>query len=327
MSMVECGSWRSRTSIASHARSSCRTRTSEYFTSAPEGVTILPRRSRWKSSIGANARLPYFDVIFERLEHGDLEFCQVFGRHVHWGFWEDPTAADGSVEDFARAAERLCRRLLGAAGVHDGQDILDAGCGLGGTLATVNETLGSVRLQGINIDERQVDRARATVRPRAGNEIGFVHGDACHLPFDDESFDRVLAVECIFNFPSRARFLREAWRVLRPGGRLTISDFLPADPIPKVMNRSAWKSVQRVSRSYGLTTRPHTLDEYRSLARETGFEVAVVDDISEGLAPGFKVVRRLMASAGCDEFAWSTEMLEAENAAKAMRYTIMALDK
>src|SRR5438034_5931485 len=43
--------------------------------------------------------------------------------------------------------------------------------------------------------------------------------DACALPFPDASFDRVLAVECIFHFPSRLRFLKEAARVLKPGGR------------------------------------------------------------------------------------------------------------
>jgi ubiquinone/menaquinone biosynthesis C-methylase UbiE len=49
-------------------------------------------------------------------------------------------------------------------------------------------------------------RAAAVVLPRPGNAVHFVHGDACRLPFASAVFDRVLAVECIFHFPSRRQF-------------------------------------------------------------------------------------------------------------------------
>ena len=95
------------------------------------------------------------------------------------------------------------------------------------TLANLNETLAAVSLHGINnIDERQAARAAAVVLPRPGNAVHFVHGDACRLPFASAAFDRVLAVECIFHFPSRRQFFGEARRVLRRGGKLALSDFI-----------------------------------------------------------------------------------------------------
>jgi SAM-dependent methyltransferase len=140
--------------------------------------------------IGPIRRLPYVDLILDRLQNKDGDLALAFGRHVHWGFWDDPKRADGSIADFTVASERLCSRLLGAGCVAHGHDVLDAGCGFGGTLATLNETLAPIRLHGINIDERQVARAVATVPPSPGNTIDFVHGDACRLPFADRSFDR-----------------------------------------------------------------------------------------------------------------------------------------
>ncbi len=82
-------------------------------------------------------------------------------------------------------------------------------------------------LTGLNIDARQLAAAEAQTKPANGNKIGWVEADACRLPFEDNSFDRVLAVECIFHFPSREKFLAEAARVLKPGGYLAVSDFVP----------------------------------------------------------------------------------------------------
>jgi acyl transferase domain-containing protein/NADPH:quinone reductase-like Zn-dependent oxidoreductase/SAM-dependent methyltransferase/acyl carrier protein len=263
-------------------------------------------------------RLPYFDMIFQRLREADEDFALAFGRHVHWGFWEDPAQADGSVADFARASERLCQRLLASAALGDGQDILDAGCGFGGTLATINEQFAQVRLTGINIDERQLDRARTLLKIRPGNTLAWVHGDACALRFPDASFDRVLAVECIFHFPSRRRFFREARRVLRRGGCLTLSDLVLAKPTaPEV----AAEVVEPLVRIYGPSSY-QTIEEYEQLARATGFRLTSIDDLSAGLLPSFPVARRLLGRVSAAA-AWATAMSEAKLAAAITRYVIL----
>ena len=149
-----------------------------------------------------NINLPYFDLLLEEFGKENPEALEAFGRHVHWGYWDYPAAADGSISDFALAAERLCRRVCDAGKVGNGQRILDCGCGFGGTIASLNERFSDLQLVGLNIDDRQLDRAREQVQPQNNNQIEFIQGNACELPFEDNSFDVVLAVECIFHFPS-----------------------------------------------------------------------------------------------------------------------------
>src|SRR6184192_2318285 len=89
---------------------------------------------------------PYFDVLFHRLAGNDPSTTTAFGRHVHWGYWGDPGKADGSAEDYAKAAERLCGVVCAAAGVRDGLRVLDVGCGFGGTLASLNDRFSNLEL-------------------------------------------------------------------------------------------------------------------------------------------------------------------------------------
>ena len=78
-----------------------------------------------------------------------------------------------------------------------------------------------------------------------------VNGDATRLPFAPASFDGVISVEAAFHFPSRARFFAEAYRVLRPGGVLTMSDI----PIRR-MPRTPAEIVAGVDSAAGVGPRP-----------------------------------------------------------------------
>ena len=86
-------------------------------------------------------RLPYIDLLLRELQGGAPEALALLGRHIHLGYWADPAQADGSFKDFAAAAERLSWMVCEAGGVQNGQRILDVGCGIGGTVASLNERL------------------------------------------------------------------------------------------------------------------------------------------------------------------------------------------
>ncbi|ADO67835.1 class I SAM-dependent methyltransferase [Stigmatella aurantiaca] len=237
---------------------------------------------------------PYARVILEHLRGGDFDLSQLFGRHIHWGWWERAQDGDGTLPDFEAAAERMCHRLFEAGGLRDGMSVLDAGCGFGGTTAALDARFQGVSLTGLNIDARQLERAREQVRPSPGNTVAFVEGDACAMPFPDASFDAVLAVECIFHFPDRQRFFEEARRVLRPGGRLVVSDFVPRRAFAPVLGAQDLLFGAYQRRISGFVDIRYPLERYRALAQRTGFTPLAERDITANTLPTYTVVRRLM---------------------------------
>ncbi len=236
----------------------------------------------------------YVDSALQHMEgRGDEEGAPPpFWRHFHWGLFPDPTVADDSPERYFAAAEAMTERVVTAAGVADDRDVLDVGCGFGGTLDHVRARNPGCRLTGVNVDERQLQWAR---RLLADDTIAFVTADGCRLPVATASVDHVLAVECIFHFPSRKAFFQEVARVLRPGGTLALSDFVMA---PGALGAVATAMASAVSNEdwYGHMAKPLTSDGYARLARRTGLAPAEDADVNDRTLPTYPALRALAAA-------------------------------
>jgi SAM-dependent methyltransferase len=270
-------------------------------------------------------QLPYFDQIIDKLDNEpDSTVALAFRRHYHWGYFDTPEAADDSLDRYLVAAEAMTERVCDAAGVADGQRILDVGCGFGGTLDHLNHRLSDCELVGLNIDGRQLRKARLLVEPRSANKVSFVEADACRLPFPTASFDVVLAVECIFHFASRKQFFREARRVVTPGGSLALSDFvLQGDSIAEA---GEWMTSgdQAESAFYGSNSRPLTSGGYQRIGAGSGFERLTDDDVTANTLPTYPSMRRLYRESNIADGEAATDYLEESARQGVVGYHILS---
>ena len=142
-------------------------------------------------------------------------FLMVAPAWLNLGLWEGP-GSEGE-------AEQACRRLVTtlASALPAGGVIVDVGNGLGTQDQLIAETIRPRRLVAVNITGSQLVAGRDRLRQAAASPVV---GDAVRLPFASRSADGIISVEAAFHFRSRRAFFDECYRVLRPGGVLSVSD-------------------------------------------------------------------------------------------------------
>lgn len=208
-------------------------------------------------------------------------YREFLGAHWHTGYYLAPGPL-GPQDQL-----RMERLVAASAAVDQDCAVLDVGCGIGGAACHLARVTGA-RIRGLTPNPAQLALARtAAQRQSLAPRLAFDLGEASRLPYPDASFDVVLFFESACHFADRARFFAEAWRVLKPGGRLAGEDWLACDRLPPSV-REPWCA--RVCRTWAIPALG-TVSDYAALMADAGFELALARDMREemDLLRGFLV--------------------------------------
>jgi tocopherol O-methyltransferase len=143
---------------------------------------------------------------------------------MHFGYWDD------KVNNFHQSLQRMNEVIMEKVGIKSSDRVLDAGCGVGGTSIFIAKATGA-DVTGITISERQVSQAyEYAAKNGASNLVTFLPRDYMNTQFEDGTFDVVVGCESICYADDKEAFVKEAYRILKPGGRLIVADGFATSP-------------------------------------------------------------------------------------------------
>ncbi|HEY5713082.1 MAG TPA: class I SAM-dependent methyltransferase [Allosphingosinicella sp.] len=225
----------------------------------------------------------------------DETYRRIWGEHVHHGYWRTGGESD------REATEALVELVAERLDLRPGLAVVDIGCGYGAS-AEYLALHYRVEVTGFTISAAQARIAEARM-PAAGNFTAF-HRDWLDNGLADASMDRAFAIESSEHMVDKARFFAEAFRVLRPGGRLVVCAWLSAPDPGRLAIRHLLEPICREGRLPGMGSRA----DYEALAGEAGFTLTAYDDISREVRRTWsicagRVMRRLATDRAFRHFA------------------------
>ena len=168
-----------------------------------------------------------------------------------------------------------CGNPVALASLREGETILDLGSGAGFDCFLAAEKVGkNGRIIGIDMTPEMIEKARENAKKGKYENVEFRLGEIENLPVADNSVDAIIS-NCVINLaPDKRRVFMEAFRVLKPGGRVMISDIVLLKELPDFIKNSIEAYIGCVS---GAIMR----DEYIEAIKAAGFqEVRIIDETS-----------------------------------------------
>ncbi len=212
----------------------------------------------------------YYDTTEVHYERGwDLRHSLA----MHYGYWDEKATT------FRASLRRMNEALATFGELTQMDNILDAGCGIGGTTLFLADALGC-QVTGISLSQQQVETARNhAVTKNLQTLTRFEQADYRATPFPDKTFDVVWALESAVYDPEKVDFFKEAYRLLRPGGRLVMGEYIKSSIPMKKRDKRIFHRWLDAWAIHDLST----LEQLTSVAKQTGFEVLKTENITSAI--------------------------------------------
>jgi sarcosine/dimethylglycine N-methyltransferase len=200
----------------------------------------------------------------------------VWGEHLHMGLFESLD------ETLARASERSSAVIAADAGLQAGQRVVDVACGIGGSARYLARSM-EVDVVAFDISAAQIERGRAaTGDPALQGRIHYANADFHRVPLPDACCDVWWCQEAMLYASDKRRVIREGLRIVRPGGRLVLSDLLQRRNMPDA-ERGPFMARLGASHMW-------TIEDYDDLLAEMELKVLVRRDWWQHVGPTYERV-------------------------------------
>jgi sarcosine/dimethylglycine N-methyltransferase len=205
-------------------------------------------------------------------------YRDIWGENIHIGYFE----SDG--ESLRSAMVRSNERMADPIGLTPKDRILDVGCGYGALARFLAQRYGC-HVLATNISEKELEWGRQlTAEQNLADRVEFGYADFHALPCDDGAFDYYWSQEAFLHAVDKQTVLKEAHRVLKPGGRIVFTDLLVRDGTPQADRERIYERVKS----------PDMWDTpaYRAGLERAGFTIETHEDWSRNVALTYAWVRR-----------------------------------
>ena len=251
-------------------------------------------------------------AVADHYDELDPFYREIWGSHVHHGLW---TSGRETPE---RAVEALIDLLAERLALAPGQRICDVGCGYGATALYLAARHG-VRVTGPTLSPVQAERAQKAAAGEVRVEVEC--RDWLRNGLDDDSFDRVYAIESSEHMVDKERFFSEAFRTLRAGGRLGVFAWLAREGAKDWEIRHLLEPICREGRLPSMGSE----SDYRDLARRAGFRVTGFEDLSRQVRRTWTICARRVAAKLVTDPAYRDFLLDGRSRNRAFAMSLARL--
>jgi MPBQ/MSBQ methyltransferase len=191
------------------------------------------------------------------------------------------------------AQRRLVKKSIDLLGISRGDKVLDVACGKGASTFMIANLHPDCIVTGIDLLSSNIDASRALY---GGNHnLRFLRDDAMNINFGDGTFDKIICIEAAFHFPDRHKFISEAYRLLKPGGKFLVVDFMWTDDKSRLPVHDLAAEIVKKEWQW---TDFYTIKDYLVSVKKAGFVVKCVKNWTANVTKSLQTIYLAIASIG-----------------------------